>query len=344
MKCVVCGSTKLRAIKFDNLDYIYFQINNKWILSNPDLGYFEDSKTPFDIHCFDCKNHFKYTGDLENQYSPAIDHKEITLDLDHTLVYVDYCLNEEGYDFKFKDPEQSIEYRVFKRNHLDKFINTLIKRFEKINIFTSATDWYANCIIENLNIPPEKLGFIKTRADTVNERDILFDRELMKSMDNSLMVEDKPLVIKGYNNTIFKVNPCYTKNLKDKELLKIIKNLNKKEIKLEKPDLVSGDVLLYLKRLHIKFKDMPFEKFSEIIKITPVSQEVTNQSPIHMKVFDSHFKVMDQKAEVSIIDLSYENYLNLCDLIKDYSSHKKMSQKTFDSLIQKQRNKIFSDF
>jgi TFIIF-interacting CTD phosphatase-like protein len=234
MKCE-CGSPKLQAINIENLDFVFNFVAGKWIISDPEVKKkFSPRSKPFIVHCFACNGHFELEN-LHPQYSPGIEHKEIVLDLDHTLIYAEYDDKEEyeGSDLIFKDPNSNFKYFIYARPHLKEFIKELEKRFNKINFYTAAVEWYAEAIITFLDISKEKIGFIKHRSHTEEGRHVKFGKELLKLVDNSLIIEDKPHVIKGFNNVIFRVSPYFRDQTSDKALLKALNLLNKKEQKLK---------------------------------------------------------------------------------------------------------------
>lgn len=208
MKCEKCGNTKLKAYHRNNLDYILNFKNNKWFYVNPTIHEFIFYSTPWQVVCIDCHHDFTMHSPKQINSPDISQFKEIVFDLDHTLFNVEGSYmptSQEREVFKFSDPEGRFTYRVFPRPFVKELIDYCISRFERINFFTAATDWYAHELITYLQIPDQKLGFIKTRSDTVRGRPLSFDWEAIKKMDNMLVVEDKPLVVEGYNNTIFKV-------------------------------------------------------------------------------------------------------------------------------------------
>lgn len=332
MKCK-CGSEKLRAVG-ESLDYIFYQVEGRWVISNPQLTYFQSSQRPYQIYCYDCHNRSS-VPELENISTATIDHKEITLDLDHTLFFVDYGREVEGYDFKFSDPEpRGSIYYVYKRPHLDHFISELSKRFNKINFFTAATNWYALELINSLNISKEKLGYIKTREHTVRGRPLSFEWELIKNMENSLMVEDRPLVVEGYNNAIFKVEPFYL-NKDDQGLINVLSRINQQGKVMDKPQTVSGEIDLFLRHLQFEVKDLPFSLIKEITSLKTRTQEELDQGPVRTTVFESYFEIVEDKLFIRVVDLNYPEYLKLVEKIKPYSKVRKMSAKKYRDLVDK---------
>lgn len=336
MKCL-CGSKKLKAYNFDDLNYIYYQIDNYWVLENPLLTYFYSTQNYFTIKCLNCQKIWN-----ENKISPKkskkIDHKEIVLDLDHTLFYVD-SFEIKDFDFSFKDPKHNITYYAKKRPYLDKSIRSLESRFEKINFFTSAMDWYADILISSLKINPLKIGFIKTRKDTYEARPLSFDRELMKPLNDSLIIEDKPLIIDGYNNTIFKVSPYY--GGKDKELLTIIKNLSKEESEIIEPKYISGEIYFHIRKIKIKFSKLPIWFIKKILSLPNSSQKELDKFNVIMPIFKPYIKITENFSEIFFLDLSYNNYKKLMGYLKIYSKSKLLTKSSYNKNQYKKINDNF---
>lgn len=345
MKCQ-CGSSKLQAYNTQNLDYILYYVNNQWVVSDPAIkSHFFSSQRNFTIKCFDC-NKTQSINNIDKVVSPTLNHKEITLDLDHTLFHVEYAWELESYDFTFsiKSDYGLIKYYVCKRPHLDEFIKFLESRFEKINVFTAASESYAQELVKSLNISSDKMGYLKTIKDTVNERALHFEKEYMKFMENSLVVEDKPLVVKGYNNQIIKVVPFHYYSKKDDELLKVIKLLSKKEKVISQPEKMSGEITLFVRDLKISFKDMPFELYSKILDIKSKTKDELNQLYILVQESNPSFEYKNKKGSFSFTDLTYENYLQLYNLISVYTDYKLLSDREYDQFlidrIQKVKNRM----
>lgn len=340
MKCVSCGSKKLKA-HGRNLDYIYSFNKGKWILSNPELGYYFSSENPFYISCISCQKFWKEKV-LKNQRTGTTNHSEITLDLDHTLFFTEYGFHVlKDCDFSFLDESNKIYYSIFKRPGLDSFISFLKRNYKKINFYTSALDWYALKLIDSLNIEKELIGFIKTRKDTILDRSLSFDKEYMKLLDNSLVVEDKPLVISGYNNTIIKVKPYHNK-IKDNELFRIKKLLNKRNKEIKVPKMISGEIHLYLKGMKIRFKNMPWNLFKKIIKIKSLSKEELEKQEILYNYQDPNFLYEYNKAKFNFVDISYKNYIKLYKIISPYALTKMISKDSFNNKIKNRLKKYRS--
>ena len=343
MKCK-CGSQKLKAYNYENLDYIFYLVDSKWMNSNPHLQhYYHTTRKPFNVSCLDCQE--IWTAEiLTPQYSPAINHKEIVLDLDHTLFHVEYGEEIPNSNLIFKDPENKHSYYVFARPHLKELIKALESRFDKINFFTAAVDWYAQNLINHLEISPGKLGYIKTRKDTYEARPLSFDRELMKPMENSLVVDDKHLVIDGYNNVVLKIPPYFLDQKSDQELLKIIKLLNKDENQLTPPDKVRGEISFMLKDYGIEFKDLPYEKLTQILMVPGLTQNMLNKLPIRTTYYKPYMTYGNNFVRISFADISFENYKKIWKLVKDYTKTPVLAQTKFNNLIKVRAKSFRNDF
>lgn len=111
--------------------------------------------------------------------SPLLKDSYAILDLDHTLINTETTEKpnlflEENCDFHFK--LQGHHYYVFKRPGVDKFIDTLIKNFNGIAVWTAAMATYAKQIIKGLfgikKAP--NLILIWTRCQTQNNEEGLY--------------------------------------------------------------------------------------------------------------------------------------------------------------------------
>lgn len=340
MKCK-CGSSKLRAYNPENLDYILYYVNNRWVLSDPSIKSYFNSQKPFYIDCMSCWNYSKHDKleSIPEMISPSLDqYKEITLDLDHTLFHIDDQKDEKheaDFTFKFEAYEgYFITYYAHKRPYVDQFIQTLCEKFEKINIFTAAQPAYADVLVKSLNIPQNKMGYLKNITSTQLERGLEFERQYLKPMENSLVVEDKPLVIKGYNNTVIKVRDYfYVLKEKDQELLRVLKLLSQKEKIIKAPNKMNGEISLLVRSHVIKIKDMPYEKYKELLKIKTKTKDELNKQHIIYQESPPSFCYKNNKGEFTFTDLSYDNYVRLFNLIKKYTKNNLLSEKEYNQLL-----------
>lgn len=110
---------------------------------------------------------------------PKLKDSYAILDLDHTLINTETTsqpnpILEEHCDFHFK--LQGHHYYVFKRPGVDQFLDTLIKNFKGIAVWTAAMATYAKQIIKGLfgikRAP--SLILIWTRCQTQNDQDGLY--------------------------------------------------------------------------------------------------------------------------------------------------------------------------
>lgn len=346
MECEKCNSSRLKAYHRSNLDYVLNFKNKKWFYANPTIHEFIFYSTPWQVRCLDCFHDFTMPSP-KKLHTPAVaEFTEIVFDLDHTLFNVEGSYlppSGEQEAFKFSDPEGRFVYRVFPRPFLKQLIGFCISRFDRINFFTAATDWYAQELITSLQIPDHKLGFIKTRQDTVRGRPLSFEWEALKKMDNMLVVEDKPLVVEGYNNTIFKV-PGFYGQTDDQELANILLYLNQNQQTFSAPVNFSGSIELFLKDIRIQFADLPSSEFKKILAINVPDQSYLDTLPIRTSFFKPYLVFEHHLGKFSFVDLLYKDYLTLYSIIKDYTEHCLLSEEEFSELIQKKANKYRRDF
>ena len=157
-------------------------------------------------------------------------------------------------------------------------------------------------------------------------------------------VDDKYLVIDGYNNVIFQIKPFNNLDKKDNELLKIIKRLNKKEVFLKKPNLINGKIELYLREIKLNFKNMPWDMSKKILEIATLTQEELHAQPIVLSFSKPSFSFVDKKAKFLFNDVDYQNYEKICELISPYSDHQKISKENYLKILIKRAKKIKNDF
>jgi hypothetical protein len=312
MECK-CGSKNL-FVYWGNGDYLSVNITDG-------VAYFRDpsekemyfnTRYPCSFFCRDC-NEFSNTEEiLEEIISRKIDHKEITLDLDHTLICTGMDIEDQDFDITYKGNKFSGK----KRPYLNKFLEYCEERFDKINIFTASMPEYAHEVIKNLGISKGKLGFVKTVKDTFLARTIKFDREYIKKMNDSLIVEDKPHVVEGYNNSIIKIKPYYGCD-NDEELLRVIEVLNQEETIVKLPKLFSGKLEFFLRGLSIEINDLTMDNIKEVLSIEPSTQEELRELP-HTTTYSKPIMTFSNN-EIKIVfnDVnSYEKYLELTRILK----------------------------
>lgn len=334
MECE-CRSSKLKAYNFSNLDYILFYVD-KWIISDPSkTDLFYSTKRQYTIKCQDCNN--EWQDEIKEAFSPKITHNEITLDLDHTLVHVteDYYFDNTKTDKKIKHPDINSYYSLTKRPHMDMFIKECCKIFDKINFYTASHDWYAKEVMEVIKIPKEKLGYIKTFKDTTRERPLSFEWEMMKHINNSLVIDDKPLVVKGYNNIVYKI-PSFSAYSKenDTELLKALEIFKKKEFTIKIPDTFDCIIELFLKNTRIELKNISLDLISTIFKeVKIITKEELSLLPVHTTLYYPYLDVINNQGRISMVDINYNNYETLCYIIRNHTNHQKFTPQEFNNLI-----------
>jgi len=320
-----CANPNWRAfIKRQDLFFYYNSRLNRWVVSDPRKNYIKAAN--YCVECLSC--HSLWTIDkLEPIYSPDTRHDEIVCDLDSTLFFSDTA-EFPGYDFSFKlglvetGPKKWVEdrntYYTRKRPSLDIFIKYCLANFERISFFTSAVEAYAKVLIDSLNLPPERIGFVKTRRDTVLERayPLSSEREAMKPMDHRLILEDKPYVIKGNNNVIIRVN-AYLGEDNDSELLKVIKKLKKAPKKLIPPKNMSGVITINGVSQILEFKKTPFTLLDQVLNNLPRISFVYNDGYVRLH--------LDQS--------DYQDYLKIFELFGPWLNQTPISSKQWHRII-----------
>ena len=152
----------------------------------------------------------------------------LILDLDETLIFAT--------ENKLYTPEDFIcgEYFVYKRPHLDDFLDS-IKKYYDIAVWTSSTRAYAEMIVDNIFPQSYPLTFLWARDRCTRRLDVDYHKyynlkNLKKvkkkgySLNEILIVDDTPgKVSLNYGNHI-RVEP-FEGDLNDKDLLKLEKYL-----------------------------------------------------------------------------------------------------------------------
>lgn len=329
MNCRKCKSSKLMAYNYKDFKSIAFQQGRRWILQDMESNYvYYHSNFNYRVICLDCSFEFEIDK-LKRVISPKIDNKEIVLDLDQTLFYAIHPIFDKNdkFDFIIKTPDEK-EYKIIKRPNLKEFIDFCLIRFEKINFYTSAQDWYANQLIKILNIPDNKIGWIKTFVDTVEKRPIYFEREFVKTMNNCFVVDDNYRCIKGYLNKIFKIKPFFG-NKNDQELLNLINFIkNKKEKSFKISEVSDVEVDIFLRNLKINVKNFNLKDFDLVKKmINIMTKEEMCERGYITDPSDYPYIEMSNKTRLVFSDLNYDNYLKLIKMLK---IKKNKSQKEYD--------------
>ncbi len=151
--------------------------------------------------------------------------KLLILDLDGTLIYASETRLDREEDFKVGD------YFVYKRPHLDHFLETCLEWFE-LAIWTSASPAYAAKVVRNLFDVPPDLAFVFsaercTKRFDADRREYFEAKRLQKlkrrgySLSKVLIVDDTPATFSlNYGNGI-RVSE-YTGSLIDDELLRLL--------------------------------------------------------------------------------------------------------------------------
>lgn len=344
MKCNNCGSHELKAFNSRDFSSLAYLNDNKWILQDPcrKFNYLHTSNY-YEVVCNNCGDYFSIK-ELDNLYSPKINHKEIVLDLDHTLIHS--VLKKENLDIKGEEiisPKGTV-LTVVKRPFLEEFLKNCYNEFDKVNIFSSCQRWYLEEVLKVLDIPKEKLGYANCIEDCKNERSLLFHREWMKYISNSFIIEDNPHVIKGFNNVIYKIKPfnCWSEE-KDEELKNVLDNLGKKENIINKENVFDLELKLFLRKENIVLKGIDRNLVDKILKLEIIDEKTLETYPVRTTLFDSVFE-RGQKNYITIVDLDFNKYEYLCELISSYSDYKQLNEKDYNDLIFSQKSLVFDDF
>lgn len=334
MKCDKCNSTNIILFNHRNInDSVITLDNDQLSFQNLKVNYiFEHSRYPYQKLCYDCFHIDSLKEEIKQVYSPQIDNKEITLDLDDTLIYYnEYHQNSwNEFDFIIK-LENGFDLKIKKRPYLNKFIKYCCKKFKKINIYTAAEDWYAAEVMKNINIPKEKLGFIKTREDCVWKRSIKFQKEWIKKINKNFIVDDKSHVYEGVNNKIYKIEPYLYNGEKDddKELLKLIDFIEKKkQIQIINKNTINLYIELFLKNLKIKVNQIKKEDVYKLMKnIKQINEEEMRNSRVMTNLSSFPYYIQENnKNRLVFADLNYKNYLILMNSLQEYNQDDILSQ------------------
>lgn len=154
--------------------------------------------------------------------------KLLVLDLDETLIHAAETPFAHGWDFTFHC------YYVYKRPHLDKFIEYCLKHFQ-VAVWTSSSESYANEIVRNIFPNPADLRFMFARNKCVHRFDselvdyyYLKDLNKVKKMGFSLKdiiaIDDSPEKFKRHYGNLVRIKP-FEGDCRDSELLRLINYL-----------------------------------------------------------------------------------------------------------------------
>ncbi|MBO0933173.1 NIF family HAD-type phosphatase [Fibrella aquatilis] len=122
--------------------------------------------------------------------------KLVILDLDETLIHATKHEQNWPCDFKYE------EYFIYKRPHVDQFLNDIAKHFT-IGIWSSADDDYVDDIVRVITPPVVAFSFVWGRSRCSIRRDIesdtyCFEKRLDKlkkrgfRLEDMLIVDDSP--------------------------------------------------------------------------------------------------------------------------------------------------------
>ena len=355
MKCLKCNSSHIIIFNRIKLKETLISIkNDDLIFQDPHVNnIYYNSKYSYEQMCTNCYDIKDYDNEVLEVISPSLNHKEITLDIDGTLIDRNFFPNEEWdtIDFKIKVPDMNKTYNIKKRPYLKEFIQFCSEHFEKINIYTAAEKWWMEQVLNNIKIPKNKIGYLKTGKDTEWKRPISFEREHVKKVNNSLVIDDNFKGIEGYNNLVYHIPKYFytgsdSKN-NDDQLLKLKEFiLNKKEETIKLPSVFKGKLNLQLRNISIPIKNISKkEAYQLITDIESIKDEEMKNHSSWCSDYNPYFEINSNIIDIKFRDVNYNNYLKI---IKKYSKficpkYKKINKKTFKNLAEK-RNSIFDDF
>ena len=355
MKCIKCDSSNIIIFnRVTSKETLISVKNNYLVFQDPFVNHiYYNSRYPYEQMCLNCYDIKNYNNDISEVLSPMPSHKEITLDIDGTLIDRQYFHDEnwDTIDFKIKVPDMNKTYNIKKRPYLEEFIKFCSEHFKKINIYTAAETWWMEQVLNNIEIPKNKIGYLKTGKDTEWKRPISFEREHVKKVNNSLVIDDNYKGIEGYNNLVYHIPKYFytgsdSRN-NDNELIKLKEFiLTKKESKIKWSNSFKGNINLQLRKLSIPIININKKESYELIKnIKSIKDEEMKNHSSWCSDYEPYFEIDSDIIDINFRDINYENYLKI---IKKYSkficpSYKKLDKKTFKTLAEKKES-FFDDF
>ena len=154
------------------------------------------------------------------------DKKLLVLDLDETLIYAAEFGTGRQPEFRLEFTTAS--YNVFRRPHLDAFIDYCFENF-KVAVWTASGEGYAKAMVSKIfGERAEKLEFVWTVAHCELEEVMPLCEEYIKKLDklqtvgfqldSTIIVDDTPLKIRYNEDNLVVISP-FTGNTDDTELL-----------------------------------------------------------------------------------------------------------------------------
>jgi 2-hydroxy-3-keto-5-methylthiopentenyl-1-phosphate phosphatase len=231
MKCPKCNSDKLSIFsKFRYLEHS----NGEWFNVTPFEEHLPNVKSFFKCnHCelvldFNTvnnsiifkENEIKFSNfKIKNRILP----KRLVLDLDHTLI-ASFQTNDDDLSGEFSFNIDNLHYEVAIRPRLKEFLDFCNVHFEEIEVITASVESYAKNICKNIGLNNVKLT---TRESLKEDYTVMTnDLDFIKEVNDSVVIDDKPQVIKGTGNVI--LNPkAFWYDSGDTELTKILDYLTK---------------------------------------------------------------------------------------------------------------------
>ena len=155
--------------------------------------------------------------------------KLLVLDLDETLVFASETKLARAEDFRVA------EFFVYKRPGLDTFIEYILQEF-KVAVWTSSSATYAEIVIKEIFIKPQRLEFAWSRQRCTWKsdpelgsgywiKDLKKVRKLGYSLNSILIVDDSPRKLERSYGNYIRVS-AFCGDPGDKELGKLESYLN----------------------------------------------------------------------------------------------------------------------
>jgi len=148
----------------------------------------------------------------------------LILDLDETLFHASEKPLTVPHDFVVD------KYRVHKRPHVAEFIDFCRSRF-RMAVWTSATEDYANAMVDELFAVPHGLAFLWHREQCIVQMDSSYEPVYIKDLkkvkrkgfdlDHVIALDDSPEKLQRNYGNLLRITPFYA-DPADDELLRVM--------------------------------------------------------------------------------------------------------------------------
>lgn len=234
MKCPSCSDTKM--IVYNKYYRAIFQ-EGEWVNITPLSPLLKISE--FKLKCLSCEVSFTFDLDTTSyfyqkwnkiEFSPKIypiTQKRVCLDLDSTLVYAENTLyvSKDLFEDSFLiNLGEGHSYKIIKRPFVDKLLDFLNKNFEEVIILTAASKTYAQAVSSNLGLVNSRI--LSKEDFKLESTEFESSPQVMKKINDSIVIDDKVFIIDGKNNIILGVKP-FLGEKDDKELLDVLSYFEK---------------------------------------------------------------------------------------------------------------------